>query len=333
MLVSTLFMDGRAQFGWTMYAPCPPPTAREHRLHDFRCPHAGHLLDHGRDQYHYHYFHHAGSGFELDEAAVFVWTWLVTGFILIAIMPVLAGTVTMMLFDRNFGVFLRCRRRWRSSVVPAPVLVFRSSRGLCAGATRLWHHIPGYPDLQSQTLFGYRTMVAATVLIGFLSMIVWAHHMFTSGMPYGAQMYFMVATNVDCGAHGHESLQLDTTTMFRGSLSFETPMLFAIGFVFMFTFAGCTGVMLAAAPADFQYHDTYFVVAHFHYVLVNSLTFAFISGAYYWYPKFWGRMYNERLGKWHFWLSLVSVNVLFFPSTFWAWRACRAAFPTMPSSS
>lgn len=121
-----------------------------------------------------------------------------------------------------------------------------------------------------------------------------------------------------------------TATMWQGSLSFETPMLFCLAFLFLFTIGGFSGLMLAIAPADFQYHDTYFVVAHFHYVLVPGALFGVLGGAYFWLPKWTGHMYSEPLGKLHFWLSAIFVNVTFFPSTFWAWRACPAASRITP---
>jgi cytochrome c oxidase subunit 1 len=139
--------------------------------------------------------------------------------------------------------------------------------------------------------------------------------MFTSGIPLGAQLFFMYATMLIAVPTGIKVFNW-LATMFRGSLTFETPMLFAIGFVAMFTFGGFTGLMLAIAPADFQYQDSYFVVAHFHYVLVPGVLFAILGGVYYWLPKWCGRMYSEKLGRWHFWLSAISVNVLFFPQHF-----------------
>jgi cytochrome c oxidase subunit 1 len=255
-------------------------------------------------------------GMTYMKLPMFVWTWVVTAFILLCIMPVLAGAVTMMLFDRNFGTAFFDAAGGGDPLLFQHLLWFFGHPEVYVLALPAFGIISEIiPTFSRKPLFGYRTMVAATVLIGFLSMIVWAHHMFTSGMPYGAQLYFMLATMLIAVPTGMKVFNW-ITTMFRGSLSFETPMLFAIAFVIMFTFAGCTGVMLAVAPADFQYHDSYFVVAHFHYVVVNGLLFAFLGGAYYWYPKWYGRMYNERLGQWHFWLSFVSVNVLFFPQHF-----------------
>jgi cytochrome c oxidase subunit 1 len=168
------------------------------------------------------------------------------------------------------------------------------------------------PTFARKRLFGYTSMVYATASIAFLSFIVWAHHMYTVGMPLGATLFFMYATMVIAVPTGIKVFNW-VSTMWRGSMTFETPMLFAIAFVVLFTIGGFSGVMLAIVPADFQYHDTYFVVAHFHYVLVTGAVFAIMAAVYYWLPKWTGHMYDERLGKIHFWWSTISVNVLFFP--------------------
>ena len=139
-------------------------------------------------------------------------------------------------------------------------------------------------------------MVYATASIAFLSFIVWAHHMFTVGMPLGGEIYFMFATMLIAIPTGVKVFNW-VSTMWRGSLTFETPMLWAVAFVILFTIGGFSGLMLAIVPADFQYHDTYFVVAHFHYVLVTGAVFAIIAAVYYWWPKWTGRMYSEKLGQ------------------------------------
>jgi cytochrome c oxidase subunit 1 len=155
-------------------------------------------------------------------------------------------------------------------------------------------------------------MVYATASIAFLSFIVWAHHMFTVGMPLSGELFFMYATMLIAVPTGVKVFNW-VSTMWQGSMTFETPMLFAIGFVVLFTIGGLSGLMLSIASVDLQYHDTYFVVAHFHYVLVPGAVFALMAGTYYWLPKWTGHMYSERWGKIHFWISAISVNVLFFP--------------------
>jgi cytochrome c oxidase subunit 1 len=171
------------------------------------------------------------------------------------------------------------------------------------------------PTFSRKPLFGYEAMVYATASIAFLSFIVWAHHMFTVGMPLAGELFFMLSTMLISIPTGVKVFNW-CSTMWRGSLTFEPPMLFALAFLFLFTIGGFSGLMLAIAPADFQYQDTYFVVAHFHYVLVPGSIFTIIAGVYYWLPKWTGHMYNMTLAKWHFWLSAIFVNVLFFPQHF-----------------
>ncbi|MDE2293999.1 MAG: cbb3-type cytochrome c oxidase subunit I, partial [Gammaproteobacteria bacterium] len=171
------------------------------------------------------------------------------------------------------------------------------------------------PTFSRKPLFGAVSMIYATASIAFLSFIVWGHHMFVDGMPTSADLFFMLSTMLIAVPTGVKIFNW-TATMWRGSLSFEPPMLFAIGFLFMFSIGGFSGLMLAMVPADFQYNQSYFVVAHFHYVLVPGAVFAIMGGVYYWLPKWTGNMYNMTLAKTHFWLSTIFVNVLFFPQHF-----------------
>lgn len=171
------------------------------------------------------------------------------------------------------------------------------------------------PTFARKPLFGYASMVYATASIAILSFIVWAHHMYSVGMPTAAQLYFMYATMLIAVPTGVKVFNW-IATMWEGSMTFETPMLFAIAFVALFTIGGFTGIVLAVVPVDIQLQDTYYVVAHFHYVLVSGSLFAIFAGAYYWLPKWTGHMYNETLGKWHFWLSMIGFNILFFPQHF-----------------
>jgi cytochrome c oxidase subunit 1 len=171
------------------------------------------------------------------------------------------------------------------------------------------------PTFARKPLFGYSSMVYATGSIAFLSFIVWAHHMFVVGIPLAGELFFMYATMLIAVPTGVKVFNW-VSTMWKGSMTFETPMLFAIAFVILFTIGGFSGLMLAIAPADFQYQDTYFVVAHFHYVLVPGAVFSIMAAAYYWLPKWTGHMYDEKLGQIHFWLSVVGVNILFFPQHF-----------------
>jgi len=171
------------------------------------------------------------------------------------------------------------------------------------------------PTFSRKPLFGYQAMVYATASIAFLSFIVWAHHMFTVGMPAAAQLFFMYATMLIAVPTGVKVFNW-IATMWKGSMTFETPMMFACGFIFELSMGGFTGLVLAITPVDIQLQDTYYVVAHFHYVLVAGSLFSLFAGVYYWMPKWTGHMYNEALGKWHFWLSMIFFNITFFPMHF-----------------
>jgi len=255
-------------------------------------------------------------GMSLLKMPMFVWSWLITAYLLIAVMPVLAGAVTMLLTDHYFKTTFFEAAGGGDPVMfqhifwffghPEVYIMILPSFGIVSEII---------PTFSRKKLFGYDSMVYAIASIAFLSFIVWAHHMFTVGMPLAGQLFFMLATMLIAVPTGVKVFNW-TATMFKGSLSFEPPMLFALSFLFLFTIGGFSGLMLAIVPADFQYHDTYFVVAHFHYVLVPGAVFGIMAGVYYWLPKWTGHMYDMKLAKWHFWLSTIFVNVLFFPQHF-----------------
>jgi len=255
-------------------------------------------------------------GMSLLKMPMFVWSWLITAYLLIAVMPVLAGAVTMLLTDHYFGTTFFEAAGGGDPVMfqhifwffghPEVYIMILPAFGIVSEII---------PTFARKKLFGYDSMVYAIASIAFLSFIVWAHHMFTVGMPLAGQLFFMLATMLIAVPTGVKVFNW-TATMFKGSLSFEPPMLFALSFLFLFTIGGFSGLMLAIVPADFQYHDTYFVVAHFHYVLVPGAVFGIMAGVYYWLPKWTGHMYDMKLAKWHFWLSTIFVNVLFFPQHF-----------------
>ena len=255
-------------------------------------------------------------GMALMKMPLFVWTWLITAFLLIAAMPVLAGAVTMLLTDRHFGTAFFNPAGGGDPVLfqhifwffghPEVYILILPAFGIISQIV---------PTFSRKPLFGYDSMVFATAGIAFLSFIVWAHHMFTVGMPLAGELFFMYATMLIAVPTGVKVFNW-VATMWRGSITFETPMLFALAVVFLFTIGGLSGLMLAIVPADFQYHDTYFVVAHFHYVLFSGSIMAMMGATYYWLPKWTGRMYAERLGKTHFWLTTIFFNITFFPQHF-----------------
>lgn len=318
MLLSTLFMDGGApNFGWTFYAPLStdyaPPSVT---FFIFSVHLMGISSIMGAVNVIVTIFNMRAPGMTFMKMPLFVWTWLITAFLLIAVMPVLAGVVTMMLMDIHFGTSFFNAAGGGDPVLFQHVFWFFGHPEvyiMILPAFGIVSHI--IATFSRKPLFGYTSMVLATASIAFLSFIVWAHHMFTVGLPLTAELFFMYSTMLIAVPTGVKVFNW-VTTMFRGSMTFETPMLFSIAFVVLFTIGGLSGLMLAIAPADFQYHDTYFVVAHFHYVLVPGALFSILAAVYYWLPKWCGRMYNEALGKWHFWLSFIGVNITFFPMHF-----------------
>jgi cytochrome c oxidase subunit I len=317
LLLSSLFVPGGGPAGgWTMY---PPLSVRGSMGTDFTIL-AIHMMGIssvlGAINVIATILNMRAPGMTLLKMPLFVWTWLITAFLLLAVMPVLAGAVTMLLTDRHFGTHFFDAAGGGDPVMFQHVFWFFGHPEvyiLILPAFGIASQI--IPTFSRKPLFGYESMVYATASIAFLSFIVWAHHMFTVGMPLAGELFFMYATMMIAVPTGVKVFNW-VATMWKGSLTFETPMLFAIAFVMLFTIGGFSGLMLAIVPADFQYHDTYFVVAHFHYVLVSGAVFAILAGAYYWLPKWTGHMYNETLGKWHFWLSVIGFNLTFFPQHF-----------------
>ncbi|MGX5203146.1 cytochrome c oxidase subunit I [Aliikangiella sp. IMCC44632] len=318
LLLSSLFMDGGApNFGWTFYAPLSTtygPPSTDFFILGVHMMGISSIM--GAINVIVTVFNMRAPGMTLMKMPLFVWTWVITAFLLIMVMPVLAGAVTMMLTDRHFGTSFFDAAGGGDPVMfqhifwffghPEVYIMILPAFGVASEII---------PAFARKKLFGYSSMVYATASIALLSFVVWAHHMFTVGMPVAGELFFMIATMLIAVPTGVKVFNW-VATMWQGSMTFETPMLFSIAFVILFTIGGFSGVMLAMAPVDFQYHDTYFVVAHFHYVLFPGAIFGTTAAVYYWLPKWTGRMYNEKLGKIHFWWSMIAVNLTFFPMHF-----------------
>ena len=317
MLIFSLFTDGGGPAGgWTLYPPLVLQTGAAFPFVIFSIHLLGISSILGSINIIATILNMRAPGMTLMRMPLFVWTWLITAYLLIAVMPVLAGGVTMLLTDKYFGTSFFNAAGGGDPVLFQHIFWFFGHPEVYIMILPAFGVISQIiPTFARKPLFGYSSMVYATASIAFLSFIVWAHHMFTVGMPLAGELFFMYATMMIAVPTGVKVFNW-VSTMWKGAMTFETPMLFAIAFVILFTIGGFSGLMLAIAPADFQYHDTYFVVAHFHYVLVPGAVFSIMAAVYYWLPKWTGYMYDEKLGKIHFWLSTIGVNILFFPQHF-----------------
>ena len=317
ILLSTLFMPGGAPAGgWTMYPPLVLQTGDAFPFLIFSVHLMGLSSIMGAINIIVTIVNMRAPDMSLLKMPMFVWSWLITAYLLIAVMPVLAGAVTMLLTDQFFGTSFFLAAGGGDPVMYQHIFWFFGHPEVYIMILPAFGIVSEIiPTFARKPLFGHDSMVYAISAIAFLSFIVWAHHMFTVGMPLTGQLFFMFATMLIAVPTGVKIFNW-TATMYRGAMTFETPMLFALAFLFLFTIGGFSGVMTAVVPADIQYQDSYFVVAHFHYVLVPGALFAILGAVYYWLPKWTGRMYNEKLGKIHFWLTTIFVNVTFFPMHF-----------------
>ena len=316
LILAQVVPGGAAGVGWTLYPPLTIQQGMSMDLTIFAVHVLGMSSIMGSINIITTILNLRAPGLTLMKMPLFCWTWLITAYLLIAVMPVLAGAVTMLLTDRHFDTHFFNPAGGGDPVLFQHIFWFFGHPEVYIIAIPAFGVVSQViPAFSRKPLFGYSSMVYATASIAILSFLVWAHHMYTTGMPVQAQLYFMFATMLIAVPTGVKVFNW-VATMWKGSLTFETPMLFAIGFLFLFTLGGFTGLVLSITPVDVQLHDTYYVVAHFHYVMVAGALFSAFAGVYFWLPKWVGKMYDEKLGKLHFWLSFIFFNLTFFVQHF-----------------
>lgn len=319
LMFSFLATGGAARCGWTAYPPCTENFTGS--------PSLGNGQDYwilglhiltvsslaGAINFIVTIVNMRAPGMSWMRIPLFVWAILTYGILLVAVLPALSGGLTLLLLDRTLDTNFFMPDAGGNAVLyqhvfwffghPEVYIMILPAMGIVSEVI---------PVFARKPIFGYKAIAFSTIGIAFFSMLVWAHHMFTVGMPIGLDSFFMISSMIIAVPTGIKIFNWIATT-WRGNLIFDTPMLFALGFVGLFTMGGLSGIFLAAFPIDWQVHDTYYVVAHLHYVLFGGSIFGIFAGLYYWWPKFFGRLLDERLGKLSFWLMFTGFNVTFLP--------------------